>query len=47
MDSIKLLKDKRNHYIYVSNLYYNENAKKLYEKLGYKVFKEESRKEIS
>ena len=33
-------------YISISNLYYNEKAKRLYDKLGYKVFKEERRKKI-
>ena len=43
---IKLLKTKNVKYIYIENLLMNEHSKYLYEKLGFKIFREDRRKEL-
>ena len=44
--TINLLKEKNVKYVYIENLKDNECAKYLYQKLGFKVFRENRRKEL-
>ena len=43
---ISLLKEKNVKYIFIENLVENQNSKYLYEKLGFKIFREDRRKEL-
>lgn len=45
-EMITILKEKNVKYIFIENLKENDTAKYLYEKLGFKIFREDRRKEL-